>query len=1539
MASQFGPLTLLGGIASAATAPAANPALSQACGLDIAIVIDNSLSISSSEMTDFKNALKSFTNALSGTPTQFSVTKFNTSATVLQNFTSNVTTVNSAIDSVSTSSGYTNWEDALIKANSTFSSGTSNPNLVIFATDGDPTTSNTVGGLDTNQPNAHLDPAIIAANTIKNGGTRMLALGIGITGSSLDRLKSISGPSANTGDVITSDVITTSNFSTLATNLATFASQTCGGTITTTKYIDADGNLNTTNDQTLAGAGWTFDINGGSNPAATQTDATGKTPAVKVEAASGYSVNETQKTGYTLLSASCTGAATNGSKNGDAVTGIQIAANNIVSCKFINTATKGTLTVNKVVNNTHGGTKKAADFAFIVDGTQYSFVNTTGNNGSKSVTLPTGTYTVTEVNPNTGGYEMTGNTCTNVVVSYNQTTTCTITNSDVAPKLIVKKHVVNDNGGSKVAANFTMNVTGTNVSNASFAGDENGTTVTLNPGSYSVNENADNAYTKSLGTDCSGTIALGETKTCIVTNDDKAPALTLIKNLIKDNGGTANATDWTLKATGALASPTNLSGATGSAGATSGSNFKADTYTLSETGGPSGYISQGWSCTNGVTVSPNSTITLVNGQSTICTVTNNDDTPALTLVKKLGETYGSNVNVSAWTLTATGTLNPATNISGKTGTPQATSGSNFKADTYTLGESGPSGFTASWSCKNNVTGAIATVTAPLAIALGQNYTCTATNTGIQPKLTVKKVVDNGNTGGDKVSSNFTMNVSGSSVINPSFAGSTNGTTTGLNVGPYKVTEGSHTGYNDSYSADCDSSINLGETKTCTVTNTAIAPTLKLVKKAINDNGGTKLANTFTLTAANQNYTGTSLASNSGGVSVTNPYTVTGVKAGAANKVTISETPASGYTLTSIVCKNSDDAVVASNTYQTSLVLTLDLAQNITCTVTNDDNTAALTLIKKLGENLYGANAKASDWTVAANGPGNSDISGLGTATGNTLSAGSYTLSETSKVWAKDAFMASDWSCVNNKTNEKSTVESTLALVLGADYTCTITNTAVQPKLTVKKIVDNDKTGGTAKPSDFMMYVKGSKVTNPKFAGSKDGVTTGLNVGKYEVTEGNHDGYAVKYSKDCEGTISLGDTKTCTITNTAIAPTLTLKKVVINNNSGESSPKDWTLTATPANEDDEEEDDVWAKTISGNGQDGVKNVKAKANVTYTLSESGPTDYTAGNWSCNGNENRLKNGKLTLNLGENVTCTITNNDNQHPGLEVFKSGPATAHEGDVVTYYFEVYNAGDTSLSNVVLTDDVIGSIACPKTLLAKGESMSCTATYKIPSPQVSDVTNIATACGTYYADSWWSWNSDKRISSFEHHDEDNDGTRICATDDHTLDVLHPSIKVVKTGPATAKVGDVVTYTFTVTNTGDEPLDSVTVADNIAGKGVYKSGDTNNDSKLDVSETWIYTANYTIPSGSEGTSIVNTVKTCGSEPQSEEVNPELSILKIESEAIQLPKNDVVTVCSTDTHTTTVEKPQVLVDTGSGSLTALGYILVITMLGGAFAVSRRR
>jgi Prealbumin-like fold domain len=90
--------------------------------------------------------------------------------------------------------------------------------------------------------------------------------------------------------------------------------------------------------------------------------------------------------------------------------------------------------------------------------------------------------------------------------------------------LHVIKHVVNDNGGSASAADFTMSVTGTSPSPTSFPGAESpGTTVTLGPGSYNSTETGPSGYTGSFSADCSGTIAAGETKTCTVTNDDVAP--------------------------------------------------------------------------------------------------------------------------------------------------------------------------------------------------------------------------------------------------------------------------------------------------------------------------------------------------------------------------------------------------------------------------------------------------------------------------------------------------------------------------------------------------------------------------------------------------------------------------------------------------------------------------------------------------------------------------------------------------------------------------------------------------------------------------------------------------------------------------------------------------------------------------------------------------------------------------------------------------------------------------------------------------------
>ena len=66
----------------------------------------------------------------------------------------------------------------------------------------------------------------------------------------------------------------------------------------------------------------------------------------------------------------------------------------------------------------------------------------------------------------------------------------------------------------------------------------------------------------------------------------------------------------------------------------SGPTFQAGTYALSESGGPTGYTASAWSCVkNNAAPVIGSNITLGLGDSAVCTITNNDNKPSLTLDK------------------------------------------------------------------------------------------------------------------------------------------------------------------------------------------------------------------------------------------------------------------------------------------------------------------------------------------------------------------------------------------------------------------------------------------------------------------------------------------------------------------------------------------------------------------------------------------------------------------------------------------------------------------------------------------------------------------------------------------------------------------------------------------------------------------------------------------------------------------------------------------------------------------------------------------
>ena len=64
------------------------------------------------------------------TPTQFSVTQFDTTSSVLQSFTSDFTAVKNKINSAS-GGNCTNWDDGLFKANGTFGGRADKPDLIL----------------------------------------------------------------------------------------------------------------------------------------------------------------------------------------------------------------------------------------------------------------------------------------------------------------------------------------------------------------------------------------------------------------------------------------------------------------------------------------------------------------------------------------------------------------------------------------------------------------------------------------------------------------------------------------------------------------------------------------------------------------------------------------------------------------------------------------------------------------------------------------------------------------------------------------------------------------------------------------------------------------------------------------------------------------------------------------------------------------------------------------------------------------------------------------------------------------------------------------------------------------------------------------------------------------------------------------------------------------------------------------------------------------------------------------------------------------
>ena len=159
--------------------------------------------------------------------------------------------------------------------------------------------------------------------------------------------------------------------------------------------------------------------------------------------------------------------------------------------------------------------------------------------------------------------------------------------------------------------------------------------------------------------------------------------------------------------------------------------------------------------------------------------------------------------------------------------------------------------------------------------------------------------------------------------------------------------------------------------------------------------------------------------------------------------------------------------------------------------------------------------------------------------------------------------------------------------------------------------------------------------------------------------------------------------------------------------------------------------------------------------------------------------------------------------------------------------DVYQSNGTTLLSGASCDQAGGSILCQLGDLTDETTVKVIIKVKVNSDAVSGTITSKASASSKSAD--------------------GDLTNNAATTSHTKDAV--GIKIVyttKTVYADAN-GSPVTYSYKVNNLGTNPLTTVVVTDDklpSPGHPTYVSGDTNNNSQLEASETWIYTSTRTI-----------------------------------------------------------------------------------------------
>ena len=268
-------------------------------------------------------------------------------------------------------------------------------------------------------------------------------------------------------------------------------------------------------------------------------------------------------------------------------------------------------------------------------------------------------------------------------------------------------------------------------------------------------------------------------------------------------------------------------------------------------------------------------------------------------------------------------------------------------------------------------------------------------------------------------------------------------------------------------------------------------------------------------------------------------------------------------------------------------------------------------------------------------------------------------------------------------------------------------------------------------------------------------------------------------------------------------------------------------------------------------------------------------------------------------------------QDPSIALIKFGDVSAlsdppEDGDTVTFRFQVRNTGNVTLTGITIEDTLPGIVPLggPLASLAPGDTDTdtFTATYELSQDDVNNeqIENTATVTGNAPDES--------EVTDVSSTDFDTDGPTIVPL------TAEPDIALIKTADTSAlssppAFGDIITYNFTVTNTGNVTLSDVTVAD--ALDGLVLVGDPIPTLLPGAIDATTFTATYALSQDDvDAGEVTNLATATGTPPSGDDVTDDSGSTNSEDAptVVPLSREPAITLVKTATTSALQSPPQV-------------------------------